>query len=198
MSGPSETRAFTAQDIIVDSFPAVRENVRHSSGTGLHEIDFIGELKYWETFNEEVRSAFKGVEWKQYRRGMSAQVVSGKDVNYTEYYVSGAEISTSARYVTHVLNPVSGVAQELGHNAAFSDWTAAGKMLSWPPPDKGIDEKNKKSTPDYALLMCGETRALGEAKHPWGTKPDIYVKNAQKGVTDYVRQLRRSVGKYPS
>ncbi|KAL4931886.1 uncharacterized protein BDV17DRAFT_255530 [Aspergillus undulatus] len=193
MSGTNEVQIFTAQDIILNSFPPVAESVRHSSGTGLHKISFKGELKYWETFSKDVRSAFKNINWKHHQRGMSARV-SGKDVNYTEYYICGAEISTSARYATHVLNPVSGVAQELGHRAAFSDWTAAGKMLSWPPPAKGIDEKNKRSIPDYALLVGGETRALGEAKHPWGTRPDLYIKNTQRGVSNYVKELRRFLG----
>ncbi|KAL4961392.1 uncharacterized protein BDV14DRAFT_203842 [Aspergillus stella-maris] len=127
---------------------------------------------------------------------MSAQVTNGKDINYTEYYVCGAEISTSARYATHVLNPVGGVAQELGYVAAFSDWTAAGKMLSWSVPQATDEkeEKGKRSIPDYALLVQKETRALGEAKHPWGTSPNAYIQRAQGGGHDCEKQLRRFLG----
>jgi hypothetical protein len=32
----------------MDSFPAVAESSRHSADTGLHEIDFMGKLEYWE------------------------------------------------------------------------------------------------------------------------------------------------------
>ncbi|KAL4923035.1 uncharacterized protein BDV17DRAFT_296745 [Aspergillus undulatus] len=183
MNNSNNTQVFTARDIIMDSFPALAESNRHSSGTGLHKIDFIGKLEYWDDFADEVRAAFQRVDWGRHQRAMSAQVTNGKDVNYTEYYVCGAEISTSARYATHVLNPVGGVAQELGYVAAFCDWTAAGKMLSWSVP-QATDEKEdkgKRSIPDYALLVQKETRALGEAKHPWGTLPNAYIQRAQGG-----------------
>jgi hypothetical protein len=196
MSKSSEAQVFTARDIIMNSFPAVAESSRHSSGNGLHRIDFIGKLEHWENFPDEVQVAFQGVPWERHQRAMSAQVTNGKDVNHTEYYVCGAEISTSARYTTHVLNPVGGVAQELGHEAAFSDWTAAGKMLSWSVPQATDEkeEKGKKSVPDYALLVQKETRALGEAKHPWGTLPHLYIQGAQKGDYESVKQLRRFLG----
>ncbi|GKZ51957.1 hypothetical protein AbraIFM66951_008550, partial [Aspergillus brasiliensis] len=41
----------TAREVTMDSFPKFAELPQnHSSGTGLHEIDFVGSLRYWDNF----------------------------------------------------------------------------------------------------------------------------------------------------
>ncbi|KAE8374352.1 hypothetical protein BDV26DRAFT_296056 [Aspergillus bertholletiae] len=104
---------------------------------------------------------------------MAAKLKNGKDIPYNEGFVCGAETSTSGRFVTHVLNPIARVAEKLGYENTLTGWTAAGKMLSWPPntadPQKELKEKH--SIPDYTLISLSqtETRAFEEAMYLWGT-----------------------------
>lgn len=201
----------------MDSYPKYAELPRnHSSGTGLHEIDFVGKLCYWSDFLTEVRKSFKETQWDDC--AVSARLGS-QDLNYREHFRCGAEISTSGRYITHVLNPMSGIAEHLGYKISFGDWSVAGMKLEWPktmpatPPKEDTPkedtpkedtpkedkrEKDKSSIPDYVLIdvLTKKPRALGEAKHPWGTNPDPYVKGARNGDAVQEEKLRRFLGKF--
>ncbi|KAL2814045.1 hypothetical protein BJX63DRAFT_421023 [Aspergillus granulosus] len=157
MGNSTKTQWFTARDIIVDSFPGVGESNRHSSGSGLHKISFIGKLQYWENFTVEVRAAFNSVNWDKHRRNIAARTRTGKDLNYTEYFLCGAEISTM------------------------------------PQATNKKEEKGEKSVLDYAVLVQKEMHALGEAKHPWGTTPELYINNAAEEKPP-AQKLRRFLG----
>ncbi|KAI9037208.1 uncharacterized protein KD926_000713 [Aspergillus affinis] len=192
----------TARDITMDSYPKYAELPRnHSSGTGLHEISFVGRLRYWDNFLEKVRESFQETEWDT--RPVSARLCP-QDLNCTEHFRCGAEISTSSRYIANVLNPISGIAEHLGYGVSSGDWTVAGWKLEWPritsaipsTEEKKDKEKDKSSIPDYVLIDVGtkSPRALGEAKHPWGTTPDPYVKGARIGDETQEQNLRRFLG----
>ncbi|KAH8430196.1 uncharacterized protein LDX57_007866 [Aspergillus melleus] len=197
-SNPEEERAelLTARQITMDPYPKFAELPQnHSSGTGLHEIDFVGELRYWSEFLPEVRKTFRETKWDDDRK-VSARLCP-QDLNLGEYFRCGAEISTSGRYVTHVLNPMSGIAKHLGYNITSGDWSVAGVKLEWPRSMPAIPaEKDRSSIPDYVLVdtMAKKPRALGEAKHPWGKNTDQNVKGARKGDAAQEKLLRRFLG----
>lgn len=182
----------------MDSFPYIAElSQNHSSGTGLHDIRFNGKLRYWNDFPMEVRRAFQETKWDD--RAVSARL-GPEDLNYSEHFCCGAEISTSARYVTHVLNPMTGVAKHLGYNISSGDWSVAGVKLEWPKSMPAIPlEKDKSSIPDYVLLdlLSKEPRVLGEAKHPWGKGPvDLTVERARSGDDVQKAALCKFLGRY--
>ncbi|KAL2811205.1 hypothetical protein BJX63DRAFT_289655 [Aspergillus granulosus] len=179
-----EVEYLTAYDIIIDSIPDPAETDWYSSGTGLHHIDFKGKLEYWAGFQSDVRTSCLNVSGtdslNHWQRALK------EDVNFSEYFLCGTELSSSARYVTNVLNPTAGVAEKLGYNLRFSDWTAAGSMLSWPKEaiEAEKEAKDKRSIPDYALLVPSprEVRALGESKHPWSKQVERTVADARRGT----------------
>ncbi|KAI9039004.1 uncharacterized protein KD926_010106 [Aspergillus affinis] len=146
-------------------------------------------------FQEEVRKFDTSEPWRKYTTLVAARLKKEKDLNYSKFFLCGAEISSSGRYVTHVLNPVGGIAKKLDYGFRFSDWTAAGKILQWPPNFVEAEKqmKEKRSIPDYTLycISSKEARALGEAKHPWVNRSDLFVKYARQGQKEYVDQLQR-------
>ncbi|PYI33113.1 hypothetical protein BP00DRAFT_414103 [Aspergillus indologenus CBS 114.80] len=208
----------TCRELVEDSFSDIAERSgKHSSGTGLHLIDFIGELRYWHDFRDEVEQVLAKVEWDNYQHPVTAHVETS-DVYYSEHFLCGAEISSSARFISNVLNPLNGVAKILGYPLYFGDWTVTVDKLRWPvlplanEQDKtstgkpnaitGTEGQSKKpakpergSIPDYALIdEKGKVRAIGEAKHPWGTLPDANIKQTLKGDKEAEKLLRRFLG----
>ncbi|OJJ78146.1 hypothetical protein ASPBRDRAFT_25750 [Aspergillus brasiliensis CBS 101740] len=189
----------TAREVTMDSYPKFAELPQnHPSDTELREIDFVGSLRYWNNFSTDVRKAFQETKWDN--RAVSARL-GPQDLNYSEHFRCGAEISTSARYVTHVLNPMSAIAKHLGYHVSSGDWSVAGMKLEWPKSMPAIpSEKDKSSIPDYVLvdLVTKNPRALGEAKHPWGKYPDQNVKGARTGDAVQDKLLRRFLGRCAS
>ncbi|KAL2786514.1 hypothetical protein BJX66DRAFT_30547 [Aspergillus keveii] len=85
----------------MDSFPAVAESSRHSSDTGLHEIDFMGKLEYWDKSTDEVQVAFYTVlgSWS-YITGASHYPTR---VWYSLIPLSNTTLPSSWHRITHVM-----------------------------------------------------------------------------------------------
>ncbi|PYH46581.1 uncharacterized protein BP01DRAFT_397108 [Aspergillus saccharolyticus JOP 1030-1] len=185
----------TCHEFVEDLFSDIAERSgKHSSGTGLHVIDFIGELRYWHDFQDEVEQVLAKVEWENYQHPVTAYIETG-DVYYREHFLCGAEISSSARFISNVLNPLTGVANILGYPLYFGDWTVTVDKLKWPVLTLA-NEQDKIFTgkPGTITETEGKARAIGEAKHPWGTLPDANIKQALKGDKEGEKLLRRFLG----
>ncbi|PWY83798.1 hypothetical protein BO94DRAFT_576220 [Aspergillus sclerotioniger CBS 115572] len=156
----------SAQDLIKENFPDIIDTSKYSSGTGLHRINFKGKLEYWEGFQRDVRKVFREIPWEKHGEALTVRLKTREDLQWTEHFLCGAEIST--------------------------------KRLAYPKkkPDGKNESDEKHSIPDYALIcrIPRETRALGEAKHPWGTHPDVDVQDARRGIQLHENRLRRLLG----
>ncbi|KAL4959252.1 uncharacterized protein BDV14DRAFT_193929 [Aspergillus stella-maris] len=172
MVGEGDNVAYlTAFDIIMDNFPDNAETGRHSSGTGLHKIDFKGKLEYWADFQQNVRTFCSKVKWDKSLEPFAARLEGQEDIYFTEYFHCGAEIPSTD------------------------------KNLAWPKEviEAEKQAKDKRSIPDYALLLPRprKAHALGEAKHPWSRKADLLVTNARRGDGNADDDLRRFLGNMP-
>ncbi|RAL03146.1 uncharacterized protein BO80DRAFT_432935 [Aspergillus ibericus CBS 121593] len=212
----------TARDVTKDAFPYITgDEGPRSSGNSLHGIVFLGELCHWANFQKEVRTVFNEIKWD---KEPVLDRLKPNDLYHSEHFRCGAEISTSGRYIAHVLNPMSGIATKLGFQLRFGDWHAVKDHLKWMLPDSSDDEsaddvtrddetmgqddntgdaegedqdrkKPKRSIPDYAIIdESHEARALGEAKHPWRSFPGRWIQGAIQGDAQTETRLRRFVG----
>lgn len=165
---PEESSAvyWTAKDITRHSFPVYTSyHSHHASGTSLGKTVFKGEFQSWSNFANEVFAAFNGVEWDKFPEFIDITIESNKSISLNkEYYKCGAEISTSGRYVQHVLHPMSAVFQEIGLPYVFGDFGASNQARK---TDVKEDEERSdtRKIPDYALLDLkhGSPIMIGEA-----------------------------------
>lgn len=199
----------TARDLTMDSFPQYKDLPPHySSGTGMHRIDFVGNLLHWRDFQSSVREFFDSTRWDDHPQPLSVRfaVDIGPNTLDKEHYICGAEISTSARYAQHVLHVMTAVIHELGYRLAFGDWGATQCRVTLlgeaedaaeaaeTVPDPGTSGTKKKEwsgIPDYAVIdvATGDARAIGEAKHPWGADLTRYMDQFLEGNPSFMQRF---------
>lgn len=103
---------WTTKGIIMDTFLSCG-TILNTKNTGLKDITFNGELHYWSIFEKEVQKRTMG-------RTSSAQGLYNQRHQSQIYHIEsfifkcGVDISTGARYVQRVLQPMSTVAKKLG------------------------------------------------------------------------------------
>ena len=194
-------KCMTARDLTMESFPIYTEQTgNHSSGTGLHDIDFVGRLCYWEDFRQNVLKVFTSTSWNDHPDILSLRLRSNSlnSLGY-EHFRCGAEISTNGRYAHHVLHVMTAVARELGYDLAFGDWSVTPDSIKWSQSNPSTStEKQKRSVPDYALIdiHTSKPHALGEGKHPWGTLPERLVEGTRSGEQDREKRFRHFLGEF--
>ncbi|KAE8153516.1 hypothetical protein BDV25DRAFT_24373 [Aspergillus avenaceus] len=196
----------TCQDILANNFTPVPQTIEHSSGSGLNNLIFIGTLQKWRSFNSDVRKFFNEYSWDCHPEPMVAQL-SGQQyqdevILDKEYFRCGAEISSSGRYVQHVLNPVSAISEKLRMNVVFGDFHASqaarkqSKNKKDTPDDAAQGSDGSRTVPDYALLRNYSPIALGEGKHPWGTRPKVYDEEYDEGKPDSMHRYLGQIAHY--
>lgn len=187
---------WTAKDITKHSFPAyTAHHSHHATGTSLGNIYFNGESQSWSNFASEVCATFNGIEWDEFPEIIDATIEDNRSITLSkEYYKCGAEISTSGRYVQHVLHPMSAVFQELGLLYAFGDFGASNEARK---TDKKKEEEraDTRKVPDYTLLDLKDNSpvVIGEAEHPWNTNPEGYVDSDSQGFRRYFGRFDQTV-----
>lgn len=201
----------------MDRLPQIRyEDKRATESSAVHrDLHFCGNLKRWTSFEEEVDQVFRDNfhKWDSFPRNILHVVLKDpvKNAISNEHYLCGEELSSSGRYVQHVLHVMTAVGRELGFKLWFGDWytsydhgekpasktkSSDGPNISEVQPTKP-NARGKKIIPDYALLAEGGVgnpksyaRALGEAKSPYGAHDfERWVDDAFYGNDKRLRQL---------
>ncbi|DAA72576.1 TPA_exp: Uncharacterized protein A8136_6379 [Trichophyton benhamiae CBS 112371] len=104
---------------------------RHVKSSSLHNIWFTGEIKQWNSFEDEVLGHFSSVRWDRHQEiiayGPPDAGVSEFHIDARDHYVCGEELSISGRFVQHALQPMSAVSKILGLEMVFGDWKATSR-----------------------------------------------------------------------
>ncbi len=135
--------------------PDLVRGIVHTHSSSVTRERFQGDLRHWETFEQEVRHNFQrfGQHWTPTFLSVHATTPDNNDI-YNEQLYCGNEASVLARFNQNVSHVVTSVAREQGLNYRFGDF----KATTCPELD----------APDVALIGpdC-QPRLCGEAKAPW-------------------------------
>ncbi|KAG5295441.1 hypothetical protein I7I50_08199 [Histoplasma capsulatum G186AR] len=117
----------------------------------LHDIFFTWKLEPWETFQDEVASSIKAIEWS--KKPLSQSLQHG-DVHATEHFRCGDESSVSARFIQNALHMATAIGKEAGFTNVFGDWRATA----------GARKKNEtdQKSGDHRETAKGKNAVRGE------------------------------------
>lgn len=176
----------TAWDVTLDRIPDPRTTTSHTENSSLANKSYASYLAPWTDFEQDVRKTLNSQPWHKCTTPIAFRP-AGKDIpdNHAcfEQFICGDEKSTSARYVEHVLNVMSGVALGLEIDTRFCDW----KVVRPEQDGTGM-------IPDYGIVdKEGKPRAVAEGKTPWAHPIlDAYNYYHQHNVAP----LRKYFGKF--
>lgn len=228
--GPSQPRnledvvLLDAKDLTMAAFPKVEyENKRHTQSSGIHKnLTFCANLEPWRNFQNDVRQVFNEFfeNWDSKRSNTLSVELKYPPANAIarEHYLCGEELSSSGRYVHHVLHVMTAVGKELGINVLFGDWYTSYErqarsgtknvttVTTASENQQGVSDdgtslpatkrRRKEIIPDYAVLVNekhGQTdsfaRALGEAKGPYQHDFKNWLDQAEGGDNQKLREL---------
>ncbi|GAD96170.1 predicted protein [Paecilomyces variotii No. 5] len=177
---------FDAKDLTEHFLPEIQyEQGRSVTSSAVHgNLKFCGRLAPWLSFERDVHTIFMEVfnTWNPTTSKKLHVVLShpGENTISNEHYLCGEEISSSGRYVQHVLHVMTAVGYDLGFKLRFGDWytsyihkqasstqkksgakpttskqksRAQKEFIAEPnPSDAKPNTRNEKIIPDYALL----------------------------------------------
>ncbi|EZF31047.1 hypothetical protein H101_05329 [Trichophyton interdigitale H6] len=155
---------------------------RHVKSSSLHNIWFTGEIKQWDSFEDEVLGHFSSVRWDRYQEiiayGPPDTGVSEFHIDARDHYVCGEELSISGRFVQHALQPMSAVSKILGLEMVFGDWKATSRNRVDFVPAAEID-------PPTGKTEISANKGKGRADVPNSSEDALGVRTRKSLVPDY-------------
>ncbi|EGE02211.1 hypothetical protein TEQG_01252 [Trichophyton equinum CBS 127.97] len=178
-----ELKLLNAKDVSLQPLTGFEsKGERHVKSSSLHNIWFTGEIKQWDSFEDEVLGHFSSVRWDRYQEiiayGPPDTGVSEFHIDARDHYVCGEELSISGRFVQHALQPMSAVSKILGLEMVFGDWKATSRNRVDFVPAAEID-------PPTGKTEISANKGKGRADVPNSSEDDLGVRTRKSLVPDY-------------
>ncbi|RAK90829.1 hypothetical protein BO79DRAFT_280995 [Aspergillus costaricaensis CBS 115574] len=167
-----------AEDLVQFHIPELRIGDRRTISDSTHNIEYLATLVRWNTFEQEVRQAFEGIQWPTHREVLAYEPPRNATGNNTchEQLLCGDEHTTVARFGQNVGHIMTSVFQTMRLDARFGDF----KTCS--------DAEVGGKVPDIVLVDdTGKLKVIGEAKTPWMHNIQLQVdQTGQKTLRRYI------------
>ncbi|KAJ5214565.1 hypothetical protein N7449_001734 [Penicillium cf. viridicatum] len=139
------------QDILQGRLPPLEEGPYKTSSSALHDLKFIGPLREWPCFFQEVASTYNAQKWNETTLGHKTGDPSAP---IPELVHTGDEHGVQGRFLQAVGHSVSAALNAQGINLVFADFKCTGTKYS--------------CTPDVVVMQKeGNLRVVWELKVPW-------------------------------
>ncbi|KAF7128471.1 hypothetical protein CNMCM5793_003201 [Aspergillus hiratsukae] len=149
MPNPKQVRT---REAVLQCLPPLLRGPHHTKSSAIHRLKFVGPLRQWANFLEQVIQTDQGEVWSpriikytQQARDLEAETVLVPD----EHGVQG-------RFQQSVGQVVGKILDAQGINAHFADFKCIGGAYH--------------NTPDAILMNGNALEAIGELKVPWVDK----------------------------
>jgi hypothetical protein len=136
--------------------PDVLVGSHHTKSSALHNIRFVGTLRIWTNFENDVQSFCSGINWAQYTHVLTQKGKTSKPWNLDQDQTdAGDEAAVQGKFRAHLGDPVTAICSVTGRNAQVTDFKATNAVPIG------------RLTPNLAIKVGNTLAGVGEAKVFW-------------------------------